>query len=208
MIMEARHNLFVYSFFKCYTRWVIRINFKRVIISGTPHVKNLPVLLIANHVSWWDGFWAEYINRKVFRKKFYFMMLEEQLRKYPLFNYCGGFSVRKRSRSLIDTLNYSARLLSDPANMVLVFPQGKIESSHISDIRFEKGVEKILEKIGREKIMLVFLVNLTDFLSSPKLTLYQCLEEYEGNDFSCSSIEKAYNLFYRRCIDNLIYTSE
>ena len=60
--------------------------------------RNLPVLLISNHISWWDGFWAMYINLKVLKRKFHFMMLEEQLRKYWFFNYTGGFSVNKKSK--------------------------------------------------------------------------------------------------------------
>lgn len=200
--MEARHNRIVYPFFKNYTLWIVKRNFSRVIITGAPEKKDIPVLLIANHAGWWDGFWAENVNLKVFGKKFYFMMLEEQLRKYRFFNYCGGFSVRKNTRSVIDSISYSAVLLSEPGNMVLIFPQGKIESSCKTAIRFEKGIGKILEKTNRQKVQIVFLVNLTDYFSEKKPALFQYLEEYDKDDTSYTSLESAYNDFYQRCLSD------
>lgn len=208
MIMEARHNCIVYPFFKNYTRWIVKRNFSRVVISGTPGKKDLPVLLIANHAGWWDGFWAEYVNLKVFGKKFYFMMLEDQLRKYRFFNYCGGFSVRKNTRSVIESIIYSAGLLSDPVNIVLIFPQGKIESASKTTIRFEKGIGRILEKTDRQKIQIVFLVNLTDYFSEKKPALFQYLEEYDKDDTSYATLEHAYNSFYQRCLSAQSLKSE
>lgn len=206
--MEARHNILVYSFFKSYSRLIIKRNFSRVVISGTVQAKKLPVILVANHVSWWDGFWAENVNLKIFGKKFYFMMLEDQLRKHWFFNYCGGFSIKKKSRSVIDSINYSVKLLADSANLLLIFPQGKIESAHKKEFKFEKGIEKIIEKTGMGKIQVVFLVNLTDFFSEPKPSLYQYMEEYDRDDVSCTAIEAAYNRFYLECIDAQIKKSE
>ncbi len=86
MIYKATHHQVIYPFFQMYTRWKIWRNFHGVIITGEYHEKDLPILLITNHISWWDGFWADYINMKLFHRKFYFMMLEEQLLKHMFFN--------------------------------------------------------------------------------------------------------------------------
>ncbi|HNX66588.1 MAG TPA: lysophospholipid acyltransferase family protein [Bacteroidales bacterium] len=200
MKIKARHNFIIYPFFKRYTRYKLSVHFSKIVIQGSIEQRELPVLLIANHISWWDGFWAVNINQQILKKKFHFMMLEEQLRKFWFFRYCGGFPVRKNSRSVIKSLDYAAELLTDPDNAVLFFPQGKIWSSHLTHLRFEKGIEYILKKTEQGKIQVVFLVNFTEYLSESRPSLYQYLEEYEGDDFSCHAIENAYNDFFTRCL--------
>lgn len=161
--------------------------------------RNLPVILLANHISWWDGFWAMYLNLKILRRKFHFMMLESQLRKYWFFNYTGGYSINKQSKSLVESLQYTAGLIEKHENMVLVFPQGEIESMHLQTFSFEKGIERVLiNKQG--KLQLVFMANLTDYFSKPKEGLYIYFTEYASDDFSLSGIESAYNRFYANCV--------
>jgi 1-acyl-sn-glycerol-3-phosphate acyltransferase len=162
--------------------------------------KGLPVILISNHFSWWDGFWAMYLNLKVLKRKFHFMMLEEQLRKYRFFNYTGGFSISKKSKSIIETLNYTKELLSDNKNMVLIFPQGEIESMHKQLFRFENGLERILKDL-KGKIQIIFMANLIDYFSSPKEGLYIYFSAYEKQDFKSESIEAAYNHYYLQCVE-------
>ncbi len=169
-------------------------------IVGEIQKKNLPVLLISNHISWWDGFWAMYINLKVLHRKFHFMMLEEQLLKFRFFNYTGGFSVNKKSRSIIETLNYTTELLSDKENMVLVFPQGEIQSQHNQSFHFEKGLERIL-KDKRDKIQIVFLANLVDYFSNRKPGIYFHLQENNNIVNDMADLQQQYNLFYVQSVE-------
>ena len=195
MILRAKHNFFIYPFFKWYAGYIIKRHFGIVRIIGELKEKQLPVLLISNHISWWDGFWAMYINLNVLHRKFHFMMLEEQLRKYWFFNYTGGFSVNKKSKSIIETLNYTSELLNDNKNMVLVFPQGEIQSLHYHNIQFEKGLERILIN-KTNAVQVVFLVNLIDYFSNRKPGIYFHIQEYAGVGFDMKSIQESYNLFY------------
>lgn len=204
MIVRARHNFFIYSFFKLYTVWKIRRNFKDVLIKGKFQDRGLPVLLISNHVSWWDGFWAVYLNRKVFKRKFfYFMMLEEQLKKNRFLSYTGGFSIKKKSKSIIESLKYTAGLLGDNRNIVIIFPQGEIQSLYNSSINFDKGLEFILKKLTGE-VHIIFLASLVDYFSGQKPGLYMYFSEYFEKDLTVSTIEKEYGLFYKRCISENI----
>jgi len=199
MIYKASHHPVIYPFFQCYTLWKIKRNFSGVFINGDYSEKNLPVLLISNHVSWWDGFWAMYLSMKSFHRKFYYMMLEEQLKKNMFLNKTGGYSIKKDSRSILETLDYTAELLSDKKNLVLMFPQGKIESIYTPAIRFEKGIEHILKKV-KGRIQILFLVNLIDYFSNPKPGLYIYFREYEGSDFDSKNLQKEYNDFYAACV--------
>lgn len=199
MILKASHHPFIYSFFSYYAIWKIKRNFHDVTISGKFSDKNLPVLLVSNHISWWDGFWAMYLNLKLFHRKFYFMMLEEQLKKHIFFNKTGGFSIKKGTKSIIETLDYTAELLADPKNLVLIFPTGKIESMHKHEHIFEKGIEHILRKVTNE-IQILMLVNLVDYFSHPRPELFMYIKEYKGSDFSSGTLQEEYNRFYRECV--------
>ncbi|MBN2213098.1 MAG: lysophospholipid acyltransferase family protein [Bacteroidales bacterium] len=199
MIIKAQHHPIIYPFFKFYTKWKISRNFRFVHFSGDYLEKGLPLLFIANHVSWWDGFWVFYLNLKLFKRKFHFMMLEEQLRKYSFFIKTGGYSVKKGNRSILESIQYTAGILKEQGNAVLLFPQGKIQSVYMPSFTFEKGIEKVLEKV-ENKIQIIFIVNMTDYFSYPKPALFIYYREYSGNSFKGSALQEEYNSFYHSCI--------
>lgn len=199
MIIKAQHHPIIYPFFKFYTNWKIFRNFESVHFSGNYFEKGRPLLLIANHVSWWDGFWVFYLNQKLFKRKFYFMMLEEQLKKYPFFIKSGGYSVKKGNRSILESIQYTAEILKESGNAVLLFPQGKIQSVYESTFKFEKGIEKVLEAVECS-IQIIFIVNLTDYFSDPKPGLYIYYREYEDNKSGTVTLQEEYNSFYQSCI--------
>jgi len=200
LILKAKHNFIIHPFFKLYAVWIIKRHYKPIYIIGEFKDKVLPVLLISNHISWWDGFWAMYINLKVLKRKYHFMMLEDQLRKYWFFNFTGGFSVNKKSKSMIETINYTSELLTDNKNMVLLFPQGEIQTMHNQNFVFEKGFERIL-KNKEGKVQIVFLANLVDYFSSPKPGVYFYIQEFSQKFFDSGTIQESYNDFYKQCIE-------
>ena len=201
MIIKAKHHCVIHSIFKLFSRVMINSHFSQVAIIGHVDVtSNRSILLLSNHTAWWDGFWHLYLNMRVFKKKFHFMMLEEQLRKHWYFNYTGGFSVKKSARSVIQTIQYTAELLSHPNNLVLMFPQGKVESIHKHAITFEKGVEKILERTKRKDVQIVFLVNSIDYFINRKPILHHYIKEYSEESINYLHIEEQYNAFFKESI--------
>jgi 1-acyl-sn-glycerol-3-phosphate acyltransferase len=200
MILKAKHNFILYPFFKWYAGFIIKRHFGTVRIIGDLHKTDLPVLIIVNHISWWDGFWIGYLNQKVLHRKVHFMMLEEQLRKYWFFNYIGGFSVNKQSKSVIESLQYASELLSDSKNMVFVFPQGEIQSLHQQNIQFDKGLERIL-KHKENTVQIMFVANLVDYFSDRKPGIYMHVQEYTDPAFDLESIRESYNRFYIQAIE-------
>jgi 1-acyl-sn-glycerol-3-phosphate acyltransferase len=200
MILKAKHSIFLYPFFKRYSVWIIKRHFNTIKIFGEILKKDLPVLLISNHISWWDGFWAMHLNMQIFKRKFHFMMLEEQLRKYWFFNFTGGYSINKKSKSIIETLNYTAELLRDDKNLVLIFPQGEIQTMHNQSILFEKGLERVLYNKAND-IQIVFLVNLVDYFSNPKPGIFMYTSEYTDSNFNIETIQIKYNEFYKKCVE-------
>jgi len=200
LILKAKHNAVIYPFFKWFIRFKINRNFIPVKITSEIIEKNLPVLLITNHNSWWDGLWVEYVNQQIFKRKYHFMMLEEQLRKFWFFNYTGGFSVRKNSKSIIETLDYTRQLLTNKNNLVLMYPQGEIQSMHEPVFKFERGLEHILKKM-ENPVQVVFMVSLVDYFSNPKPGLFLYLKEFDGMDFKTETILLKFSGFYADCVE-------
>lgn len=174
---------------------LLKRNFNLINIFGSFPDREVPILVIANHISWWDGFWLMYLNEKVLHHKFHFMMLEDQLKKHWYFQYTGAFSVKKKSRSVIESLTYATNLLKDPENMVFMFPQGKISSLYNDSIRFEKGVDRIIEHSSKD-VQLLFVANFVDYFSSSKPNLYMHIKTPSVDDLKEVSVESAYNAFY------------
>jgi len=199
MVLKARHHFFIYPFFKWYAGWIIHRHFGCVELKNEFDDQGLPVLLLANHVSWWDGFFAMFLNVRVLQRKFHFMMMEEQLKKFSFFNQTGGYSIRKKSRETIESINYTAELLRERENMVLLFPQGKIETIYKTSFQFETGISRIIKKAGGP-IHILFMANLMDYFSNRKPGLYIYITEYKSDSLDTTSIQDAYNQFYNQCI--------
>lgn len=197
-MLEAKHHPIVYPFFRHYTEYLLRRHFGGVRIVGDFVDRGLPILLIANHVGWWDGFWAMHLRNKVFGRKFHFMMREDQLLRYRFFNRTGGFSVNKGSREVLRTLAYTSKLLDDKGNMVLIYPQGRLQSLYRSEFEFQKGIERLIaEREGR--LHIVLSVNMIDYLADKKPTVTMYIRDF-GGELTREGLERVYNEFYAHCI--------
>jgi len=199
-MIKARHHFIVYRALKVYTLISIKRNFHEVKIINDFEDRKLPIFVIANHFSWWDGLFVNYVNMKLFKRGFYFMMLEEQLEVYKFFRNLGGYSVKKNSRSMVESFKYTCELLQNSSNLVLMFPQGEIQSLYKSEFTFEQGIDRILAKVNNE-IQILFFANLIDYFSHSKPTVYAYLKEYKFTGESHSELQDAYNAFYTGCVE-------
>lgn len=173
--------------------------FRQVRFSGEWTDEGLPVLMLANHFCWWDGFIQYRLNRALFHRKLHVMMLEEQLARHPFLNRCGCFSIKKNSRSMLETLDYCAELMRVPRNMVLLFPQGGIESMHRDEFRFQPGVGRLLQRIGSE-CSIVLNVNLTDYGSGRRPALNCYFRTCRSSDFpTAEALAREGDRFYKAC---------
>jgi 1-acyl-sn-glycerol-3-phosphate acyltransferase len=199
-MIKAKHHSVIYPLFKWLARFLIKRNFCTVHFNGEFKDNGHSMLIVANHVSWWDGFWVEYLNQKAIHRRFHFMMLEEQLKKHWYFQHTGGYSVKKNSREIIESINYTIELLKNSKNVVLMFPQGKIHSSHNSSVRFEKGIQHIVAKCNDET-QVMFMANFTDYFSDAKPHLYIYTKLYSVDYLRNRHIEEEYNKFYTEVLN-------
>lgn len=195
-MLEPRQNKLVFQFFSWYIKRIIRSDFKELKFNRTEFSKDQAILLLANHSSWWDGFLMFQINRLYFKKKFYVMITEENYRKVWFLKYLGSFSVKKNSRSAIETLEYAGKLLNNPDNLVLIFPQGKLYSGHVDEIQFQKGLINLINSSNR-KFQYIFAASFIDYFEYRKPILTCYLQEWKGAEFtSLQLIKSAYNKHY------------
>lgn len=128
------------------------------------------------------------------------MMLEDQLQQYAFLRYSGAYSVQRKGKKLLESLHYTSQILENPENMVLIFPQGKIESMHIPYIHFEKGIKHIADHCDKD-IQMLFSVALVEYASHRKPDLQIYLKEYTyEKPCSLMALETAFNEHYRQSL--------
>ena len=97
-MIRANHSRFGFFKAKYVTKMLLAFFFKRVIYDGQYEEKGLPILMISNHFSFYDGWFQILLNLKVFKRKYHFMMLEKELRKNKHLTNIGASSIKKGSR--------------------------------------------------------------------------------------------------------------
>lgn len=199
-MIAARHSPWFKRIFSLYLSLAFKRSFRRIETKGTFHDQKIPMLVIANHISWWDGFWIFHLNQKLLRRKLYVMMLEEQLRQNRFLTKLGAFSIRKNSRDMVESLQYASRVLENPQSFLLLYPQGEIHSQYDTPLNFQKGWGRILTRV-KHPIQVLMVVHMLDYFSDPKPTLRQYIFSPEQTeDFSCDQLESLYNEFYQQCL--------
>lgn len=115
-------------------------------------------MLLPNHNSWWDGFFIYWINRYLFKRPVYLMMLEEQLKKYSFFSRVGAYSINPDSHTGVhQSLKYTTSILqniSNPPPLVCIFPQGELKPPMARPLGVKNGYEWIAKHSLRDMIMI------------------------------------------------------
>ncbi len=125
----------------------IRAQFGSVRVHGLQRLREQssqgPVLMVANHSSWWDAMLALWLSRAVLRHEAYALMDATNLARHPYLCRAGGFGVRGGSRSDgAAAIRYAAAQLQRPGQAVWVFPQGAERPWH-EPLRFAAGAVRI-----------------------------------------------------------------
>lgn len=129
-MIKPKQNEWARRVFDPYETLLLKKNFTHFYLSGKiPQTDPRKGLLITpNHFSWWDGFFIDYAARKCYSRNFHIIMLEEQLKKYSFFRRLGAFSIEpSNTKKIAESLNFASQILSDPQNLLVYYPQGKIE---------------------------------------------------------------------------------
>jgi 1-acyl-sn-glycerol-3-phosphate acyltransferase len=109
---------------------------------------NAGLLITPNHISWWDGFFIQHACRKFIKRELYLMILEKQLRRYWFFRKIGTCSINPDNpKSIINTADYVSKLISNPVNAVVIYPQGEIEPYEKRPLSLKRGLQLFIRDI-------------------------------------------------------------
>ncbi|OCX51305.1 hypothetical protein BEL04_14830 [Mucilaginibacter sp. PPCGB 2223] len=195
MIKPQRHWL-ITPFFSWYISRIVKRHFRSVNFNPIDLQSGKAVLLIANHYSWWDGFVLYHLNKIHFKKQFRIMVLEETMREVRFFKYLGAFSIHKSSKQVTGSLVYAAELLTDPDNLVVIFPQGKLYSNFVNDVVFEKGAAKIAE-LATTHFQYLFSAAFTENFQHKKPAVNVGLKVLQNTEIAVAGLPGAYREHYR-----------
>lgn len=195
--------------------WFFRKRFNRLRINQAKVREGHSYLLMLNHFSFLDGLFACYLGYEYLYKQnpkligFYIMMLEKQLEQRKWLRRIGGFSIAPGTISLAESLDYTAELLNVPGNVVVMFPQGNLESQHVRTIELQPGVAEIMKRVTGD-CQLIWGSNLIDYFESLKPSVYfHFLDCGTNHDFNYDEFVEKVNRHHRKAIQKQIrFTKE
>ncbi|MDQ3129659.1 MAG: lysophospholipid acyltransferase family protein [Acidobacteriota bacterium] len=174
-MLTADKNLWLEKIFAVYNRNLFKRRFSSLQMSGLHFLENnpenTPLVIYANHSSWWDGLTAFQISRRAALDSF-IMMEEKQLKKLWFFRKLGAFSVvRENNREALKSINYAIQTLrKNPKRSLWVFPQGEILPNDVRPLRFYNGLARIIKSF--EKCSIVCLAMRYEFLGKYKPDIF------------------------------------
>ncbi len=195
-MLKAQHSRLAQRFFGWYFRMIFNRHFAGFIGELPSSQVDRAVCWISNHSSWWDGVWPLMLNAKHEKRPFYVMMLEKELIKRRFLRGLGAFSIAPGQRTMVESGQYLANLLQVPQNLVLIYPQGQLESMLETHIQFAAGVLRYACNTN-EQVQWLFSAFFVDYGSNmkPNVYHYHHLHQFENRP-TPGQINTIYQEFY------------
>ncbi|MBC7419873.1 MAG: 1-acyl-sn-glycerol-3-phosphate acyltransferase [Bdellovibrio sp.] len=114
-------------------------------------VSDQSVLFIANHSSWWDGFFVFEVFKKLkLKKEFKIVMLESELKKFPFFRLCGAVGLIPKN------LQHNEKIFKELKNYcVCFFPQGHLTPQNERPLIFRAGINDLIRELHPVQIIVI-----------------------------------------------------
>lgn len=128
-----------------------RVHAVRIAFAQPSPPPGRPLLLAANHVSWWDGFVLREVQRALRpRAPMYTVMSARELARFPYFRRMGVVGVDGSSPASVAAAVRWLRgeVRANPDAVIVFFPQGRIWPSHRRPLGFQRGVEVFARRLG------------------------------------------------------------
>ena len=200
-MLQSRKSTFIFKLYSWYLSNIINRDFSGFTFNDPNIKEDEAVLLLANHFSWWDGFLMFHINKKLFKKKFHVLVTDEDYYKHPFLKYMGAFAADKKGKDTLETLIHAGKLLDDPANLVLIFPQGRLYASSVPSVSFEKGIMQVFNASAK-KFQIVFSATSMNH-AKRKPQLKTDLQVWNAEEYlSLQLLKSEYNKHYQAAMRN------
>ena len=153
---RAAMGLFLRHAAPLYATWLVRNHLDGLWGCGLDHLREAltrgPVILAANHVSWWDGQLVLAINRHL-DVQARFLVKAESVEEMPYLRHLGAIPVdRSTASGSLASLEEAAAFLTGPGRLVWIFPQGELRPPALRPLELSRGVE-LLHRLSKAPIV-------------------------------------------------------
>lgn len=197
-MLKAKHQPFLQWFFGVYFKWLFRQQFRAFIGTFPLLNKEKSLCWLSNHSSWWDGVWPLMLHSQHSKRRFFVLMLDQELKKRKFLRALGAFSIAPGQREMVLTANYIESLLENPDNSVLLYPQGQIVSAQEQQIVFQQGMLRAACR-KNERLEWLFSAFWVEYENQPKAAVYHyhLLKSYQETP-QPEQLERDYQAFYKQ----------
>jgi len=138
--------------FAWYSRRYVRRHFHslRVSLKGLPpETRDLPLVIYANHASWWDALLWLVLKEQYFPGRTAFAPIDAaMLARYKFFQRLGFFGLEQHSRrGAVQFLRTAEAILQSPRSLLALTPQGRFVDVRERPIRFESGLGHLATRV-------------------------------------------------------------
>ncbi len=117
-----------------------------------------PLVIVANHSSWWDAVLPLLLSRFPSPIDAFGMMEKEQLERFGFFRHVGMLPVERNDpRAALRSLQRAALMMSGEKKALWIFPQGRILPNDRRPLGCERGAAHLVAMIGGCSIVPVAL---------------------------------------------------
>lgn len=195
-MITARKSKWFTRIFEVYNRNLIGRKFHALHVAGLSHLQptraDVPLLVCANHSSWWDGLIAFQLGRAL-RLDDYALMEERQLREHAFLQKLGAFGVvRENARDGVRTIAHAAELIRGTSRVLWIFPQGETLPNNIRPLKLYTGAARIIEKVGRVDVVTVAFRH--EFLNEFKPEIFVRCDALDSIDASIGFDPKQFTM--------------
>lgn len=140
--------------FSAYSRWYVSRHIHSIRISRAglhPDADGLPLVIYANHPSWWDPLICLTLHNALFPYRRAFAPIDAlALNKYRFFGRLGFFGVEQNSpRGAARFLRTARGILRRPSSILWLTPQGRFADVRERPVRFKAGLGHLARHIKR-----------------------------------------------------------
>jgi hypothetical protein len=201
-MIKADHKRWARLLFNFYIDKQFKKHFNHFYLINEPPAidKTKGLVVTPNHFSWWDGFLIDLVHRKYYSdRKFYILMLEDQLERYWFFRKLGAYSINlSNPKSIVQTFEYTREIISNEESFVTIYPQGEMLPFDTEPIIAKEGLLKFTERLNRETFILPVAFKI-QYNEEKKPDLYARF----GHLIDVQTIHKNFAGFSAAFIDNI-----
>ena len=141
--------------FRIYLRWYMRRHFHslRVANPGRIPPQAQPLILFANHASWWDPLTAMILAERILpEREHYAPMDATALEHYSIFRPMGFFELdNATARGAAQLIRAGRQVLSRENSVLWITPESQFQDVRKRPVTFRPGLGALMTRTGRDR---------------------------------------------------------